>query len=118
MQPAAPPFTQRDLLHLAAERLGTLDDTGEVKISATANAFGYQANGDRRIRRLLGRDKTNATLHWDEAWKILTVLGWINEPAVRRDLQRRRLAEARRQAAAAEQKTSSSRAGRGRRARG
>lgn len=98
---AEPPFTQQELLYVIAHRLETLTEDGKVRPQVTATQLGLGPNGTQRIQRLL---KGEGTLHWDEAWRLYTALGWINEPAVLRDVQKARRDAARAQAHAAELK--------------
>jgi len=97
---AEPPFTQRDLIYAAARKLGTLNEEGQVRPQVTATQLGLGPNGTQRIRRLIDGD---GVLHWDEAYRLYELLGWINQRAIEKELQsaRRDAANAARRARAA-----------------
>ena len=85
---AEPPFTQRDLIYAVARRLGTLNEEGSVRPQVTATELGLGPNGTQRIRRLLDG---GGVLHWDEAYRLYQLLGWINQKAVEREIRQARL---------------------------
>lgn len=76
---ARPPFTQQQLLRLYAEKVGTLNKDGTVQTQRTANALGLGPEGTQKVQRW---QKGRGVIHWDDAWRIYSALGWIRESRV------------------------------------